>query len=189
MKPPARHQVERRGRHRRVGGRATRNLHDRRADLDRARPGGEPREHGHRVGSPRLRRPDRVVAEPLRLLGRGHELRRVRAGRGVAEVQAELHRPILRPYCSRPVSHPELQQEQAYVDHAYACLDRMRATLGRTQSSMATEFAAVAMEAWAKRQARTFQDAENGLCFGRLTLRRHARPALRRAPLGPRRGA
>jgi DNA helicase IV len=68
------------------------------------------------------------------------------------------------------MSHPELQEEQAYVDHAYVCLDRMRSTLGRTQSSMATEFAAVAMEAWAKRRARTFQDAENGLCFGRLTF-------------------
>jgi DNA helicase IV len=68
------------------------------------------------------------------------------------------------------MSHPELTAEQAYVDHAYACLDRMRSTLARTQSSMATEFAAVAMEAWAKRRTRTFQDAENGLCFGRLTL-------------------
>jgi DNA helicase IV len=68
------------------------------------------------------------------------------------------------------MSHPELRAEQAYVDHAYACLDRMRSTIGRTQSSMATEFAAVAMEAWAKRRTRTFQDAENGLCFGRLTL-------------------
>jgi DNA helicase IV len=74
------------------------------------------------------------------------------------------------------VSHPELKAEQAYVDHAYACLDRMRSTLGRTQSSMATEFAAVAMEAWAKRRARTFQDAENGLCFGRLTLDGAGRP-------------
>jgi DNA helicase IV len=68
------------------------------------------------------------------------------------------------------VAHPELHAEQAYVDHAYACLDKMRATLGRTGDSMATEFAAVAMEAWAKRRARTFQDAERGLCFGRLTL-------------------
>jgi DNA helicase IV len=68
------------------------------------------------------------------------------------------------------MSHPELAAEQAYVDHAYECLDRMRSTIARTQSSMATEFAAVAMEAWAKRRTRTFQDAENGLCFGRLTL-------------------
>ena len=35
---------------------------------------------------------------------------------------------------------------------------------------MATEDAARAMEAWAKRRMRTFQDAERGLCFGRLTL-------------------
>ncbi len=74
------------------------------------------------------------------------------------------------------MSHPELKAEQAYVDHAYACLDKMRSTLGRTQESMATEFAALAMEAWAKRRARTFQDAENGLCFGRLTLDGMAKP-------------
>src|SRR5690348_13322755 len=52
----------------------------------------------------------------------------------------------------------------------------MRELLGRTQDAMATEFAALAMEAWAKRRARTFQDAERGLCFGRLTLDRTLRP-------------
>ena len=72
--------------------------------------------------------------------------------------------------------HPELQDEQAYVDHAYECLDKMRATLERTGDSMATEFAAIAMEAWAKRRVRTFQDAERGLCFGRLTLDAALRP-------------
>jgi DNA helicase IV len=74
------------------------------------------------------------------------------------------------------MSHPELQQEQAYVDRAYECLDRMRDTLYRTQDSMATEFAALAIEAWAKRRAKTFQDAEQGLCFGRLTLDSGSRP-------------
>jgi DNA helicase IV len=74
------------------------------------------------------------------------------------------------------VSHPELEQEQAYVDRAYECLDKMRSTLGRTQDAMATEFAALAIEAWAKRRARTFQDAERGLCFGRLTLDGTLRP-------------
>ncbi|HVM57795.1 MAG TPA: ATP-binding domain-containing protein [Gaiellaceae bacterium] len=74
------------------------------------------------------------------------------------------------------MSHPELAAEQAYVDNAYACLDRMRETLGRTQDAMATEWAALAMEAWAKRRARTFQDAERGLCFGRLTLDGTLRP-------------
>src|SRR6476646_8875730 len=75
-----------------------------------------------------------------------------------------------------PVPHQELQAEQAYVDHAYECLDKMRATLERTGDSMATEFAAIAMEAWAKRRVRTFQDAERGLCFGRLTLDAALRP-------------
>jgi len=74
------------------------------------------------------------------------------------------------------MSHPELQQEQAYVDHAYECLDRMRATLEGAQDRMATEFAAVAIEAWMKRRQKTFIDAERGLCFGRLTLDALARP-------------
>jgi DNA helicase IV len=72
--------------------------------------------------------------------------------------------------------HPELQQEQAYVDHAYECLDKMRSTLEHAQDSMATEFAALAMEAWLKRRQRTFVDAERGLCFGRLMLDGSARP-------------
>src|SRR4051812_27922204 len=46
----------------------------------------------------------------------------------------------------------------------------MRSTLEHAQDSMATEFAARAMEAWLKRRQRTFMDAERGLCFGRLTL-------------------
>ena len=74
------------------------------------------------------------------------------------------------------MAHPELQAEQAYVDTAYEALDKMRTTLERTGDMMATEFAAVAMEAWAKRRVRTFQDAERGLCFGRLTLDAALRP-------------
>ena len=74
------------------------------------------------------------------------------------------------------MAHPELQQEQAYVDNAYEALDRMRSTLERTGDSMATEFAAIAMEAWVKRRVRTFQDADRGLCFGRLTLDAGLRP-------------
>jgi DNA helicase IV len=72
--------------------------------------------------------------------------------------------------------HPELAAEQAYVDNAYDCLDKMRATLEGVQDRAATEFAAVAMEAWLKRRQRTFQDAERGLCFGRLTLDGTLRP-------------
>src|SRR3954452_3694327 len=72
--------------------------------------------------------------------------------------------------------HPELQQEQEYVDHAYECLEKMRATLEGAQDRMATEFAAVAIEAWMKRRQKTFADAERGLCFGRLSLDALARP-------------
>ncbi|HEY4412573.1 MAG TPA: AAA family ATPase [Gaiellaceae bacterium] len=72
--------------------------------------------------------------------------------------------------------HPELAAEQAYVDNAYAQLEKMRETLACAQDRMATEFAAVAMEAWLKRRHATFQDAERGLCFGRLTLDGALRP-------------
>jgi DNA helicase IV len=68
------------------------------------------------------------------------------------------------------MAHPELHEEQAYVDHAYECLEKMRKTLEGAQDRMATEFAAVAIEAWMKRRQKTFVDAERGLCFGRLTL-------------------
>ena len=72
--------------------------------------------------------------------------------------------------------HPELASEQAYVDTAYTALDKMRTTLEGAQDRVATEFAAVAMEAWLKRRHKTFQDAERGLCFGRLTLDGTLRP-------------
>jgi DNA helicase IV len=74
------------------------------------------------------------------------------------------------------MAHPELAEEQAYLDHAYACLEQMRKTLEGAQDRMATEFAALAVEAWMKRRQRTFQDAERGLCFGRLTLDGLGRP-------------
>jgi len=74
------------------------------------------------------------------------------------------------------MAHPELEAEQAYVDHAYDQLDRMRSTVARTQEAMATEWAALNMEAWAKRRMRTFEDAERGLVFGRLTLDGTPRP-------------
>jgi DNA helicase IV len=74
------------------------------------------------------------------------------------------------------MAHPELAQEQAYVDNAYVQLEKMRETLAGAQDRMATEFAAVAMDAWLKRRHTTFQDAERGLCFGRLTLDGTLRP-------------
>ena len=74
------------------------------------------------------------------------------------------------------MTHPELPAEQAYVDRAYDQLDRMRSTVARTQEAMATEWAALNMEAWVKRRMRTFEDAERGLVFGRLTLDGTPRP-------------
>jgi DNA helicase IV len=74
------------------------------------------------------------------------------------------------------MAHPELESEQAYVDRAYDQLDKMRTTVARTQEAMATEWAALNMEAWVKRRMRTFEDAERGLVFGRLTLDGTPRP-------------
>ncbi|MEN3341803.1 MAG: hypothetical protein V7644_1207 [Actinomycetota bacterium] len=74
------------------------------------------------------------------------------------------------------MAHPELAAEQAYVDHAYTCLDRMRTSVERAADASDNEAAAVALEAWAKRRLRTFRDAESGLCFGRLTLDGPPRP-------------
>jgi DNA helicase IV len=74
------------------------------------------------------------------------------------------------------VAHPELAAEQAYVDTAYDELDRMRSAVERTQEAMATEWAALNMEAWAKRRMQTFEDAERGLVFGRLSLDANPRP-------------
>ena len=56
------------------------------------------------------------------------------------------------------------------MDHAYACLDRMRALVARASDAGVGEVAALALEAWSARRLRTFEDAERGLCFGRLTL-------------------
>jgi DNA helicase IV len=66
------------------------------------------------------------------------------------------------------VAHPDLPAEQAYLDVAYDCLDRMRETLLRTASAGATEEAQQAIEDWATGRLRTFEDAERGLCFGRI---------------------
>ena len=66
------------------------------------------------------------------------------------------------------MAHPDLPAEQAYLDAAYDCLDRMRETLVRTADAGATEEAQQAIEDWATGRLRTFEDAERGLCFGRI---------------------
>ena len=74
------------------------------------------------------------------------------------------------------MAHPDLPVEQAYLDEAYACLDRMRETLLRTAGAGATEEAAQAIEDWATGRLRTFEDAERGLCFGRINSEEAADP-------------
>ncbi len=66
------------------------------------------------------------------------------------------------------MAHPDLPIEQAYLDQAYDCLDRMREALLRTADAGATEVAQQAIEDWATGRLRTFEDAERGLCFGRI---------------------
>jgi DNA helicase IV len=66
------------------------------------------------------------------------------------------------------VSHPELKAEQAYVDHAYTCLERMRDVVVRAADAADGEVAQAALDAWAAKRLATFEDAERGLLFGRL---------------------
>ena len=66
------------------------------------------------------------------------------------------------------VSHPELTAEQAYVDRAYACLERMRDVVLRAGDAADGEVAQAALDAWAAKRLATFEDAERGLMFGRL---------------------
>jgi AAA domain len=66
------------------------------------------------------------------------------------------------------VAHPDLPAEQAYLDDAYASLDRMKEALLRAAESGATEISQQAIEDWATGRLRTFEDADRGLCFGRI---------------------
>jgi len=67
--------------------------------------------------------------------------------------------------------HPELPAEQAYVDHAYDCLDDMRKGLERVAEAVdVPEYQVAWFESWARERMATFEDAERGLVFGRLDL-------------------
>jgi DNA helicase IV len=74
------------------------------------------------------------------------------------------------------MSHPELAAEQAYVDRAYTHLERMREAVAGASDRVDGEVAQAAMDAWAARRLRTFEDAERGLCFGRLDVESVERP-------------
>ena len=74
------------------------------------------------------------------------------------------------------MSHPDLPAEQRYLDSAYECLDRMREALLRSAEAGATEVAQQAIEDWATGRLRTYEDAERGLCFGRIDSEESADP-------------
>ena len=74
------------------------------------------------------------------------------------------------------MAHPDLPVEQAYIDEAYASLDRMREALIRTADAAATEISAEAIEKWATGRLRGVEDAERGLCFGRINSEEAADP-------------
>jgi DNA helicase IV len=74
------------------------------------------------------------------------------------------------------VTHPDLPAEQRYLDSAYECLDRMREALLRAAGAGATEVAQQAIEDWATVRLRTYEDAERGLCFGRIDSEESADP-------------
>src|SRR5438552_15270960 len=74
------------------------------------------------------------------------------------------------------MAHPDLPAEQAYVDEAYASLDRMREALRREAEAGATDVAQQAIEDWANGRLRTYEDAERGLCFGRIDSEESAEP-------------
>jgi DNA helicase IV len=68
------------------------------------------------------------------------------------------------------VSHPDLPAEQAYLDHAHDCLERMRERIARVLDAGSNEFSAEALDAWQVRTLRSYEDAERGICFGRLDM-------------------
>ena len=74
------------------------------------------------------------------------------------------------------MAHPELRAEQAYVDHAYGCLERMCQTVLRAGDAADGEVAQAALDAWAAKRLATFEDAERGLLFGRLDFEAVERP-------------
>src|SRR4051794_4458521 len=82
--------VDRRAGHRGGGGWARRNLHDRRAELDRRRLRRQPGEHADHVGAVGLSRPDRLEACALRRLNHLEGVLAGRADAPVTEVESEL---------------------------------------------------------------------------------------------------
>ena len=74
------------------------------------------------------------------------------------------------------MAHPELKAEQAYIDRAYEHLERMQEVVVRAADAADGEVAQAALDVWAAKRLRTFADAREGLCFGRLDFESFERP-------------
>ncbi len=74
------------------------------------------------------------------------------------------------------MAHPDLPSEQSYVDRAYEHLERMRAAVEAAPAKIDDEVLGSYLDAWAARRLVTFEDAERGLCFGRLDVEGTPRP-------------
>jgi len=74
------------------------------------------------------------------------------------------------------MAHPELASEQAYIDRAYEHLERMQDVVVRAADAADGEVAQAALDVWAAKRLRTFADAREGLCFGRLDFESFERP-------------
>ncbi len=73
------------------------------------------------------------------------------------------------------MAHPDLPAEQAYLDHAYECLESMRQALLRTVGAAGVggeglDIAASRVEAWVDRRLAAYEAAEQILCFGRIDV-------------------
>ena len=73
------------------------------------------------------------------------------------------------------MAHPDIPAEQAYLDHAYESLERMRQALLRTVDAAGVgeegfDIAAGKVEAWVDRRLAAYDAAEQILCFGRIDL-------------------
>jgi hypothetical protein len=73
------------------------------------------------------------------------------------------------------MAHPDIPAEQAYLDHAYESLERMRQALLRTVGaagvgSEGADIAVSKVEAWVDRRLAAYEAAEQILCFGRIDV-------------------
>ena len=73
------------------------------------------------------------------------------------------------------MAHPDIPAEQAYLDHAYVCLERMRQALLHTVDAAAVgeggfDIAVSKIEAWVDRRLVAYERAEQILCFGRIDV-------------------